>query len=73
VPAVIKVSLDEFRAMLTDPDPVVRQRAEHLDRSRLWGAPRDNVQVVLEVLADDSAVEAWPGCVELVSAIAPTS
>jgi hypothetical protein len=61
----------EFRAMLTDPDPVVRQRAEHLDRSRLWGAPRDNVQVVLEVLADDTAVEAWPGCVELVSAIAP--
>lgn len=61
----------EFRAMLADPDPVVRQRAEHVDRRRLWGAPRENVQVVLEVLADDTAVEAWPGCIELVSAIAP--
>ncbi len=33
------------------------------------GELRDHVQVVLEILADDGAVDAWPGCAELLARV----
>ncbi|MGW5520129.1 hypothetical protein [Nocardia africana] len=63
---------DELDAMLADPDPVVRRRAGEVRRAWLQGELRDHVQVVLEVLADDTAVDAWSGCVELLAAVAPS-
>lgn len=62
----------EVDGMLADPDPVVRRRAADVRRAELEGELRDHVRLVLAELADDTAVHAWPGCIELLSAVAPS-
>jgi hypothetical protein len=58
--------------MLTDSDPVDRQRARDVFSAPLLdGELSDHVRVVLTVLADDTAVDAWPGCAELLRAVVP--
>jgi hypothetical protein len=65
---MINLSTDECRALLADPDPVARERAQRARRTQLL----DHIVVVLQVLADDTAVDAWPDCAELLRAFVPT-
>lgn len=63
----------QLEIMVTDPDPVVRQRARDVHSApHLDGELSDDVRVVLTVLADDTALDAWPDCAELVRAVVPS-
>ncbi|HEY3504403.1 MAG TPA: hypothetical protein VGN37_16685 [Actinocatenispora sp.] len=65
------VAAREVDDLLADPDPVVRRRAEDVRDATLQGELRHHVRLVLAVLADETAVHAWPGCIELLSAAVP--
>lgn len=61
----------ELAAALADPDPAVRSRAEAVRGAELWGDLAAHVHVVLELLLDESAADAWPGCLDVLGALAP--
>lgn len=66
------VAAREVDGMLAEADPAIRRRAEDVRGAKLQGELRHHVRLVLAVLADETAVHAWPGCVELLSAAVPS-
>ncbi|MFB8275634.1 hypothetical protein [Nocardia colli] len=55
--------LEQFRRLLTDPDPQVRCRAPRIDTRGPGRKPF--VTMTLDLLADDRVEYAWPDCIEV--------